>query len=220
VSPLFARVVRAALAAASATDGLVDPSLGLAIEAAGYDRDFSLLGADGRPPAPTGAGELAVDPRCRAAPLPAARDAARPERRGEGALGRRGAAARSRRRLRGRRRRRRAAVVGLPGGGSTKLLRGGLATSATTRRRWLRRGEAQHRLLDPRTGRPGASRWTHVTVAAGTCLAADVAAKAAFLRSDEGPEWLDGLGLPGRFVDGERVVTNAAWRRPAPGAAA
>jgi hypothetical protein len=52
VSKLFASVVRDALGAASATRGLVDPTLGLAIEAAGYDRDFSLLADDEeRPPA-------------------------------------------------------------------------------------------------------------------------------------------------------------------------
>ena len=54
VSKLFASVVRDALGAASATCGLVDPTLGLAIEAAGYDRDFSLLADDEeRPPGPT-----------------------------------------------------------------------------------------------------------------------------------------------------------------------
>jgi FAD:protein FMN transferase len=56
VSPLFARAVRTALAAAAATEGLVDPTLGLAIEAAGYDRDLSLLGADDTPPGPTAPG--------------------------------------------------------------------------------------------------------------------------------------------------------------------
>jgi thiamine biosynthesis lipoprotein ApbE len=51
VSDLFTRVVRTALAAARSTDGLVDPTLGAAIEAAGYDRDFSLLPHDDeRPP--------------------------------------------------------------------------------------------------------------------------------------------------------------------------
>ena len=49
VSETFARAVRAALAAARATDGLVDPTLGAALVAAGYDRDFELLGADARP---------------------------------------------------------------------------------------------------------------------------------------------------------------------------
>ena len=51
-----------------------------------------------------------------------------------------------------------------------------------------------------------------MTVAAASCLAADVAAKAAFLLSDEGPAWLDARGLPGRFREGERIVTNRVWR--------
>ena len=37
-----------------------------------------------------------------------------------------------------------------------------------------------------------------------TCLDADVAAKAAFLLGDEGPDWLDERGLPGRFLCGGR----------------
>src|SRR5262249_31700163 len=45
-SPLFARGARVALRAAAATAGRVDPTLGSAIEAAGYDRDFSLLSDD------------------------------------------------------------------------------------------------------------------------------------------------------------------------------
>jgi thiamine biosynthesis lipoprotein ApbE len=52
-----------------------------------------------------------------------------------------------------------------------------------------------------------------VTVAAPTCLAADLAAKAAFVLSDDGPSWLDRHGLPGRFRQGERVVVNAGWKR-------
>src|SRR5207237_546617 len=50
ISRLFAHAVRTALSAAAATDGLVDPTLGAAVEAAGYDRDFSMLGDDERPP--------------------------------------------------------------------------------------------------------------------------------------------------------------------------
>ncbi len=101
--------------------------------------------------------------------------------------------------------------VGLPGGGSLRLLAGGIATSGTTKRRWRRGGESQHHLIDPRTGRPAASRWDEVTVAAGSCVAADVAAKAAFLLSKDGPDWLDERGLPGRFVVGGEVVPNHAW---------
>jgi hypothetical protein len=48
--------------------------------------------------------------------------------------------------------------VGLPGGGSVRLLVGALATSGRTKRRWLRRGREQHHLIDPSTGRPSAAR--------------------------------------------------------------
>ncbi len=50
-----------------------------------------------------------------------------------------------------------------------------------------------------------------MTVAASTCLAADVAAKAAFLLSEDGPGWLDDRRLPGRFRAGDEVVVNDAW---------
>jgi thiamine biosynthesis lipoprotein len=96
------------------------------------------------------------------------------------------------------------AIVGLPGGDTLQLRNGGLATSGTTR--W------HDHLIDPRTGRPSSSCWTEVTVAAPSCLAADVAAKAAFLLSREGPGWLDRRGLPGRFRAGARIVTNRVWR--------
>ncbi len=41
------------------------------------------------------------------------------------------------------------------------LEQGGLATSSTRVRRWRRAGTSYHHLLDPRTGAPGASVWTH-----------------------------------------------------------
>ena len=92
-------------------------------------------------------------------------------------------------------------------------MRGGaIATSGSTGRRWRRGGELQHHLLDPRSGRPSESRWQLVTVAAPTCVRADVAATAAFLLSDEGPAWLDERGLPGRFLDGRSVTVNHVWR--------
>ena len=103
-------------------------------------------------------------------------------------------------------------VVGLPGGGVVALGRGGMATSGTTRRRWFRGGVLQHHLLDPRTGSPARSRWLEVTVAGPSCLHADVAAKAAFLHSDDGPDWLDERGLPGRFHGPDETVVNSAWR--------
>lgn len=54
VSPLLLQALGVALRAAEVTDGDVDPTVGLALERAGYDRDFSLLEAtpDDDPAAP------------------------------------------------------------------------------------------------------------------------------------------------------------------------
>jgi thiamine biosynthesis lipoprotein ApbE len=52
-----------------------------------------------------------------------------------------------------------------------------------------------------------------VTVSADSCVSADVAAKAAFLLSDEGLDWLDERGLPGRFVADGFVHVNEARSR-------
>ena len=215
VSPRFAETVEVALLAARATDGLVDPTLGAAIEAAGYDRDFALLEEDDRPPAPARPGswsDVAVSGRVLFRPAGTTLDlngvvkalvvdAALELLAGDGFVSVGGDLA-----VRG------ALSVELPAGGAVLLERGGLATSGSDRRRWLRGGEVQHHLLDPATGRPAGSPWTSVTVAAGSCLAADVAAKAAFLSGSDGLEWLDRRCLAGRFVADDRVVENGAWR--------
>jgi thiamine biosynthesis lipoprotein ApbE len=102
--------------------------------------------------------------------------------------------------------------VGLPDGDAVRVVSGGLATSGTASRRWRRGGAEQHHLIDPHTGRPSTSPWRLVTVSGASCLDADVAAKAAYLLGDDGPDWLDERGLPGRFAgcDG-RIVRNRAW---------
>jgi FAD:protein FMN transferase len=94
--------------------------------------------------------------------------------------------------------------VALPAGGAIRVVAGGLATSGTASR-------GSH-LVDTATGRPSESCWEQVTASGATCLAADVAAKAGFLLGEGGPEWLDGRGVPGRFVgvDGA-IVENDAW---------
>jgi thiamine biosynthesis lipoprotein len=214
-SATFARVLAVALDSALRTDGLVDPTLGAAIEAAGYDRDFSELADDDRPPAPTVpgswrhvrvAGQLVFrypgtkfDLNCVVKGL--AVDAALERLRGEGFVAAGGDVA-----VRG------SAVVGLPGGDSLTLRNGGVATTGSTHRRWLRGGEYQHHLIDPRTGRPSCSPWTEVTVVAGSCLEADVAARAAFLLGDAGPDWLEDRGLPGCFRTAGVEIPNRAWR--------
>jgi thiamine biosynthesis lipoprotein len=214
LSRTFAFALREALAAAAATDGLVDPTLGAALEAVGYDRDFDLLHDDDRPPGPSSPGRwrsLRLGGRLLSRPpglvldlngvvKSLALDSALELIGGDALVAAGGDVA-----TRG------GADIGLPGEGALRLVSGGIATSGSTKRRWRRGGAWQHHLLDPRSGRPAQSRWNEVTVAAATCLAADVSAKAAFLLSDDGPGWLDERGLPGRFCAGGEVVVNSAW---------
>jgi FAD:protein FMN transferase len=95
--------------------------------------------------------------------------------------------------------------VALPHGGAIRVIEGGLATSGTASR-------GQH-MLDPRTGEPSDSPWEQVTASGSSCLAADVAAKVAFLLGADGPAWLDERGIPARFVarDGE-IVESSLWK--------
>jgi len=88
---------------------------------------------------------------------------------------------------------------------------GGLATSSTTVRRWRSGTVELHHLVDPRTGRPAESPWRTVSVAAGSCVDANVASTASFLL-DDAPAWLESRGLPARLVriDGETTVV-AGW---------
>lgn len=213
VTPLFARAVRAALAAAEDTDGLVDLTVGAAIAGAGYTRDFAELRPDPKPAESVPAsgwravallGNVLVRPPSVPIDLNGVVkgmtvDSAAGLIAGPGFVSAGGDIAT-----------RDGVVVGLPGGGSVTLERGGLATSGTARR-WWRGGERQHHLIDPRTGCPADSPWREVTVVGGSCLAADVSAKAAFLLGADGPEWLDERGLPGRFV-GTQVLENERWR--------
>jgi FAD:protein FMN transferase len=93
---------------------------------------------------------------------------------------------------------------------------GGLATSSVLGRAW-RRGDARlHHIVDPRTGMPARSCWRTVSVAARTCVAANIASTAAIVRGERAVTWLGELCLPARLVrhDGG-VVTVADW--PAPG---
>jgi FAD:protein FMN transferase len=82
------------------------------------------------------------------------------------------------------------------------LARGGVATSATTARRWTADGEAAHHLIDPATGRPSTSTVRSATVLAGQAMWAEVVAKAALLAGPTiGRDLLASSGACGFLVD-------------------
>ncbi len=100
-------------------------------------------------------------------------------------------------------------------GQTIDLWSGGLATSGTTVRRWHQGGQERHHLLDPATGRPAASPWRTVSVAAASCVDANTASTAAVVLGAAAPGWLAAHGLPARLVaiDGA-VTTVAGWPEP------
>lgn len=223
VSPAFAEMVAIALRAAASTGGLVDPTLGEAIEAAGYDREFGRLGPSPSPPRPAAPGRWRA---VRASECALSRpigvrldlngvvksktvDDALELVSGDGFVSAGGDIA-----ARG------ALDVALPGGDAVRLVAGGLATSGSAKRRWLRGGAWQHHLIDPRTGAPAQTPWVEVTTCSATCLQSDVAAKAAFILGHAGPAFLDERGLAGRFLGhfGEIVCTRR-WPSSVPVAA-
>jgi thiamine biosynthesis lipoprotein len=102
------------------------------------------------------------------------------------------------------------------GEGETVALRsGGLATSSTTVRRWRDGGGERHHIIDPRRGEPAREVWRTVSVAAATCVDANIASTAAIVRGRPAAAWLAERGLPARLVarDG-RVVRLGGWPEP------
>jgi len=240
VSPLLAEAIAVALRAARLTDGDVDPTVGAAMNAVGYDRDFSLVAREGPAVKLTvrtipGWRQVEFDEQARLLRLPpgvrldlgatakawaADRAATRiAAATGSGVLVSLGGdVAVSGRAPDGGWRIRVQDVSGRPedpptGPSAVVAIRtGGLATSSTAARRWRRGGDILHHILDPRTGLPAAVVWRTVSVAAATCTDANIASTAAIIRGRAAPAWLTELGLPSRLVDeAGRVHTVAGW---------
>jgi thiamine biosynthesis lipoprotein len=89
---------------------------------------------------------------------------------------------------------------------------GGLASSSPRARRWIRGGREMHHLIDPATSEPATGYWSLVSVAAATCLGANIASCAAVVLGPGAAGWLGDLGLPARLVTaGGKVTTVAGW---------
>lgn len=232
------RAVRAALDAAEATDGIVDPTLGAHLRALGYDRTFPCVRARpgwrfeslGAPRAawrrveldderrllraPAGIElDLGATAKALAADLAAERIA---RESGAGVLVSLGGDV---------------SVAGEPPaegwcvlvssahdapldgeGQRVTLSSGGLATSSTDVRSWSTSGGEMHHLLDPRTGLSASTPWRAASVAATTCLQANVASTAAIVLGASAPGWLVERNLPARLISRDGALTTlAGW---------
>jgi FAD:protein FMN transferase len=239
VGPLLLEAVAAALRAARLTDGDVDPTVGRALIALGYDRDFSALHSappTGRSPRPVfrevpGWRTVRLDEAAGTIQLP------RGVRLDLGATAKALCADRAAARaadicacevlvsLGGD-----IATAGAPSGGWPvrvtddhrdgasapgqwiTLPGGGLATSSIATRSWQMPWGPAHHLVDPGTGEPAGGPWRTVTVCASSCLDANSASTAAIVRGERAEHWLHSMRLPSRLVgrDG-RVRHLAGW---------
>lgn len=236
VGALFAEALDVALRAAELTDGLVDPTVGPALTALGYDRTFaSVRPEDVRPvmpvPAvgwqyiewdpvtrwlrlPTGTGlDLGATAKALAADRAAER-AARAAGCGVlvslgGDLSSAGPAPEEGWQIEIADHH--AAVTPVPGP-VVAVRSGGLATSGIVARTWRRGGRTLHHLVDPVTGDVPTPFWRTVSVTAATCVDANTASTAAVLLGARAPLWLQQRALPARLVrtDGS-VVTTGGW---------
>ena len=92
-------------------------------------------------------------------------------------------------------------------GQTVSIRSGGLATSSTAVRRWSHDGMTMHHIIDPATHAPVRETWRTVSVAAASCTDANIATTAALVRAAAAPSWLAGLGLPARLVDRQGGVS-------------
>jgi len=242
VSPVLLGAVRVALEAAEATDGVVDPTLGHHLLTAGYDRTFALLSESSTDPAavpippardrwrqvevrqdalrlPIGAYlDLGATGKAYAADLVATSIVAQlgvavvvsvggdvraaapaelpPYRRPAWPVGI-------------------AHTAGALDDGADEVLdlvEGGLATSSTAARRWVRGGREWHHLIDPRTGEPARGPWRTVTAVGHTAAAANTASTAAIVLGVQAAAWLSAHGVAARLVDhDDQVTTTPGW---------
>jgi len=231
-SPVLAAYLRAALRAADLTDGLVDPTVGSAVVASGYDLDMDLVRARTDF---AGTGTASV-PGWRTVTIDDDTDTVRVP---QGCLldlgaSAKGYAADTIARLLTER---------LPGGFLVSLggdiavggpvPQGGwrvgvedaegrtvqvvtttgqaIATSSTRLRTWRAGEDTRHHIIDPRTGTTAPAAWTQVTCAATSALEANAASTAAVVLGAEAPAWLEANGIPARLESAGLVVTTTGW---------
>jgi thiamine biosynthesis lipoprotein len=245
LSALLTLAIDAAMHAARWTDGAVDPTVGRAIRAIGYDADFSLVAnreaaIEIRLQPVPGWRAVRFDARNRTLRMPAGVEL------DLGSIGKALAADL-------------AAVAALGGSltGGVLISLGGdiataghapsggwrilaaedsntapdqagevisidgaaVATSSTRVRRWRAGGIERHHLIDPQTGGPVDGPWRTASVVADTCVEANAAATAAIVLGARARSWVEASGLAARLVDrAGRVIRVGGWPEPTTGA--
>ncbi len=220
VSPEFIALLQASHAIFTLTDGIVDPTVGQALVAVGYDASFDTL--QDRPegdeshamPTPTNFSKVTIDSETRTVQLPAGTsldfggvgkgyllDQLRPVIEkitknfclsfGGDLL------------VSGVNEKNQPWTIDVQNPavlheqiGVLRMPAGrwGLATSGITKRRGVRRGRTWHHIIDPRTRQPSDTDVLSATVLAPTALEADIAAKSIIIRgSEDGCAWLHSL---------------------------
>lgn len=235
VSVLLFRAITVACDVARRTDGAVDPTVGVAIEALGYDHDYDELGARGAErgdaprPAP-GWLRIELDERDRTVQVPAgthldlgssakalvadraARRIAHGMRTGVlvsigGDVATAGTAPRG------------GWAVGIATDSSTpveavdqvvSIDTGAIASSSTSVRTWQRGGRRLHHIVDPATGDCVAPYWRLVSASGDSCVDANAASTAALVWGPHAVARLVALGQPTRLVrhDGQVIALN------------
>ena len=239
VSSLLFEALDVSYSVAERTHGAIDPTVGKALEALGYDRDIHRI--ESRPlqladlgPVP-GFRHLHLDRKRRAARIPkgvrldlgssakallADRAAARiADALGSGSLVSLGGDI---------------AVAGdsPPGGWAigiavdssagadeadqvVAIRQGGVASSSTEIRTWRMGTERVHHIVDPATGLTPAPHWRLVSAAGASCVDANALTTAALVWSDQAVEMLRPFEQPVRLLrhDGE-VLTLGGWPEP------
>ena len=222
--------------AAAQTDGLVDPTLGHSLEAVGYDRDIALIPTASADPAgiplPARVGawrEILLDPEGAVrVPRGCALDLGATAKAWAADLIAHSIAAESDSTV----------VISLGGDlavagpdgwpvaisetiddlGDPEIVHlpyGGLATSSTAARRWIRGGVIRHHLLNPLTGEPTRGPWRTVSATGASCVAANTASTAAIVLGDRAVGWLTARNIPARLVDSQAmVVRTCGWPEP------
>jgi FAD:protein FMN transferase len=232
VRPLLIEALEVALRAAAITNGLVDPTVGEAVQGAGYTDDFGRVAADGPAlrllvrPVP-GWRLVQLNRRTNAVRMP------------PGVLLDLGATAKGLAADRAAAAAHLATGAGVlvscggdiatagtppPGGWHVRVSEfsadgpeapgqsisvevGGVATSGVTARRWRRGGRELHHIIDPATGVPAETCWQWVSVVAASCVDANIASTAAVIMGEAAPAWLEVQGLAARMAHVDGSIT-------------